>query len=140
MTINDPLLKRFIFSIILASAMASAIAGDRADPIEEQADRCLKTSKGETIAGMTECSHQAYIAYDKQMNEVYRRLMETVDPQSKERIRESQRRWLAYREAQRAADDAPWRTERDSIASPDIEAMNVDAIRQRIQELRYYAP
>lgn len=66
--------------------------------------------------------------------------METVDSQSKERIRESQRRWLAYWKAQRATDAAPRRAERGSMASPDVEAMNVGAIRQRIRELRYYAP
>ncbi|MEK8121676.1 lysozyme inhibitor LprI family protein [Methylocystis sp. IM4] len=133
-------MKYLSYLIVLAIFLTPAFAGDAADPIAAEADKCFKTPQGETTAGMTACSHQAYIAYDKQMNELYRRVMESVDPQSQERIREAQRRWLAYRDAQRRADDGPWRADRGSMASPDIEAMNIDAVRQRIQELRYYAP
>ena len=55
-------------------------------------------------------------------------------------IRNAQRQWLAYRDAQRQADNGPWRADRGSMASADIEALNVDAIRARIDELNFYAP
>lgn len=89
---------------------------------------------------MTDCSHQAYLAYDKRMNEVYQRIMHNADPQSRVLIRNAQRQWLAYRDAQLKADNGPWRADRGSMASPDIETLNVDAIRTRIDELNYYSP
>ena len=55
-------------------------------------------------------------------------------------IRNAQRQWLAYRDAQRQADNGPWRADRGAMASADIEALNVDATRARIDELNYYAP
>ncbi|CAN7282488.1 DUF1311 domain-containing protein [Trinickia sp. LjRoot230] len=124
--------------MILAVPIASA--QKKGDPIEAQLDACLGAPAGQTTAGMIDCSHKAYLAYDKRMNDVYQRIMHNADPQSRTLIRNAQRQWLAYREAQRQADNGPWRADRGSIASVDIEALNVDAIRARIAELNYYAP
>ena len=109
-----------------------------ADPIDAALEQCLKTPRGETTAGMTECTHAAYQAYDRQMNTLYQAVMRKSDPASREAIRNAQRAWLAYRNAQKAADNAPWRADRGSMASPDIEGLNVEAIRARIAELEYY--
>jgi uncharacterized protein YecT (DUF1311 family) len=122
---------------ILTMVVTGPVAAD--DTIAAQADKCLSSPEGQTTAGMTECSHRAYIAYDKRMNEVYQRVLQSVDPKSRELIRQAQRRWLAFREAQRAADDGPWRADLGSMTSPDIEALNVEAVRNRIKELEYYA-
>ncbi|KVM88946.1 hypothetical protein WT77_29815 [Burkholderia stagnalis] len=119
--------------------MPIASAQQKVDPIEAQANACLAAPAGQTTSGMIACSHQAYVAYDKRLNEVYQRVMRSADPQTRELIRQAQRQWLAYRDAQRKADNGPWRADRGSIASVDIEALNVDAIRARIQELDYYA-
>ncbi|MDY7802009.1 lysozyme inhibitor LprI family protein [Burkholderia stagnalis] len=125
--------------VLMALAMPIASAQQKVDPIEAQANACLAAPAGQTTSGMIACSHQAYVAYDKRMNEVYQRVMRSADPQTRELIRQAQRQWLAYRDAQRKADNGPWRADRGSIASVDIEALNVDAIRARIQELDYYA-
>jgi uncharacterized protein YecT (DUF1311 family) len=128
------------FFILAVLATPIALAQKRVDPIEAQLDACLATSTGQTTEGMTDCSHQAYLAYDKRMNEVYQRIMHNADPQSRVLIRNAQRQWLAYRDAQLKADNGPWRADRGSMASPDIEALNVNAIRTRIDELNYYGP
>jgi uncharacterized protein YecT (DUF1311 family) len=128
-------------AVILAVTVSGPIsASDRDDPVSRTADECLAKPEGQTVSGMTACSHQAFVAYDKEMNAIYRRVLHAVDPRSRELIREAQRRWLAYREAQQAADNGPWRAGRGSLADPDIEALNVDAVRDRIRELQYYAP
>lgn len=125
----------------LALSLAAALlpsAAWAADPIDTALEQCLKTPRGETTAGMTECTHTAYQAYDRQMNTLYQAVLRTADPASREAIRNAQRAWLAYRNAQKAADNAPWRADRGSMASPDIEGLNVEAIRARIAELEYY--
>lgn len=133
-------MKRTTFFILAVLATPIASAQKRVDPIEAQLEACLATATGQTTEGMTDCSHQAYLAYDKRMNEVYQRIMHNADPQSRVLIRNAQRQWLAYRDAQLKADNGPWRADRGSMASPDIEALNVDAIRTRIDELNYYGP
>ncbi len=125
-------------ALSLATALLLPLTAWAADPIEDALDQCLKTPHGETTAGMTECTHTAYQAYDRQMNTLYQAVMSKSDPASREAIRNAQRAWLAYRNAQKAADNAPWRADRGSMASPDIEGLNVEAIRARIAELEYY--
>ncbi|SFU23856.1 Uncharacterized conserved protein YecT, DUF1311 family [Paraburkholderia aspalathi] len=134
--------RRFLLDPLLLMVLAVPIASaqKKVDPIEAQVEACLGTPTGQTTAGMTDCSHKAYLAYDRRMNDVYQRTMRNADPQSRMLIRNAQRQWLAYRDAQRQADNGPWRADRGSMASADIEALNVDAIRARIDELNYYAP
>ena len=128
------------FLILMIFAVSVSSAQKKVDPIEAQAEACFGTPAGQTTEGMTDCSHQAYLAYDKRMNDMYQRIMRNADPQTRTLIRNAQRQWLAYREAQRQADNGPWRADRGSMASADIEALNVDAIRARIDELNYYGP
>ena len=125
-------------TLSVATALLLPLAAWAADPIDDALEQCLKTPRGETTAGMTECTHAAYQAYDRQMNTLYQAVMSKTDPVSREAIRNAQRAWLAYRTAQKAADNAPWRADAGSVASPDIEGLNVEAIRARIAELEYY--
>jgi uncharacterized protein YecT (DUF1311 family) len=116
-----------------------AVRAAGSDPIAAEAQTCLDSPQGQTTAGMTECSRHAYQAYDRQLNQVYHRVLKAADPKSRELIRDAQRKWLAWRMAEQAAQNGPWRSGRGSMASPDIEALNVNAIRARITELQYYA-
>ena len=132
-------MKRF-FAMLCVSlslgAVSSAVAAspeERVDPIDKAATECLNSPAGQTTAGM------AFLAYDKQLNAVYKKVLASVDPESAKQIRDAQRKWVAWREAQIKADNGPWRADRGSIASMDIEALNVDAVRARIKELQYYA-
>jgi uncharacterized protein YecT (DUF1311 family) len=89
---------------------------------------------------MTRCTHKAYNAYEDKLHDIFRKVVHSVDDRSAKLIRDAQHRWESYRKAQDRADDGPWRADRGSMTSPDIEAMRVDAIRNRIKELSYYLP
>ena len=132
-----PGLRNLVTALSLAAALLP-LATWAADPVDDALEQCLKTPHGQTTAGMTECTHTAYQAYDRQMNTLYQAVMAKSDPVSREAIRNAQRAWLAYRNAQKTADNAPWRADSGSMASPDIEGLNVEAIRTRIAELEYY--
>ena len=125
-------------NLSIAAWLLLPLAAWAADPVDDALEQCLKTPHGQTTAGMTECTHTAYQAYDRQMNTLYQAVMSKTDPASRQAIRNAQRAWLAYRNAQRTADNAPWRADSGSMASPDIEGLNVEAIRARIAELEYY--
>jgi len=127
-------------AILLLTAVPSKDASATDDVIAKEAERCLGSPQGQTTAGMQACSAAAYQAYDRQMNEIYANVMRHVDPKSQSLIRSSQRAWIAYRDAKTAADGAPWQAERGSMVGPDLKALRVDAIKTRIQELRYYGP
>ena len=130
--------RRNLVTALSLAALLLPLAASAADPVDEALQQCLKSPRGSTTAGMTECTHTAYQAYDRQMNTLYQAVMSKTDPASRQAIRNAQRAWLAYRNAQRTADNAPWRADSGSMASPDIEGLNVEAIRARIAELEYY--
>ncbi|QND52055.1 DUF1311 domain-containing protein [Phyllobacterium sp. 628] len=138
-------MQRFYGLVLLSlalSAVSPAFAAspeEKVDPIDKAATECLNSPAGQTTSGMVDCSHKAFVAYDKQLNETYKKVLASVDPESAKLIKDAQRKWVAWREAQIKADDGPWRADRGTIASMDIEAMNVDAVRARIKELQYYA-
>lgn len=138
-------MKRF-FAMLCVSLSLGAVSPataaspeEKVDPIDKAATECLNSPAGQTTSGMVDCSHKAFLAYDKQLNAVYKKVLASVDPESATQIRDAQRKWVAWREAQIKADNGPWRADRGSIASMDIEALNVDAVRARIKELQYYA-
>lgn len=129
-----------VTTVLLLTTVAQKGASAADDVIAKEAERCLGGSQGQTTVGMEACSTAAYQAYDRQMNDIYANVMRHVDPKSQSLIRASQRAWIAYRDAKATADRAPWQTERGSMVGPDLEALRIDAIKARIQELRYYAP
>ena len=98
-------MKRF-FAMLCVSlslgAVSSAVAAspeEKVDPIDKAATECLNSPAGQTTAGMVDCSHKAFLAYDKQLNAVYKKVLASVDPESAKQIRDAQRTWVAWREA-----------------------------------------
>jgi len=89
---------------------------------------------------MVECTDEAIQAWDKRLNEVYKRVMADLDPKSRELVRASQRRWVAFREAEHEAMGGPWRQDRGTIIR--VLTVNADllAIKERVQELQLYGP
>lgn len=49
-------------TLSVAAALLLPLAAWAADPIDDALEQCLKTPRGETTAGMTECTHTAYQA------------------------------------------------------------------------------
>ena len=127
-----------LWTPVASEAPAPAPAAASGDPIEAQLEKCLGARDGQTTEGMTRCTHKAYKAYEEKMHDIFRKVVHTVDDRSAKLIRDAQHRWESYRKAEEKADDGPWRMDRGSMTSPDIEAMRVDAIRNRIKELSYY--
>ena len=62
-----------------------------------QADRC---DSPQTQAEMNVCAAQTFLRSDQRLNVAYNKLMKTVDPHRRPKLRAAQRAWLAYRDAQ----------------------------------------
>jgi uncharacterized protein YecT (DUF1311 family) len=52
---------------------------------------------------MSGCLSAAHDAWDAELNRVYRRLMAELEPEARGPLREVQRRWIAFHEAELAA-------------------------------------
>jgi len=115
-----------------------ALAADQ-DPIDAALDACLAKPEGASTPGMVDCTDEAIQAWDKRLNDVYKRVMADLDPKSRELLRVSQRRWVAFREAEHEAMGGPWRQDRGTIRVLMANA-DLSAIKERVQELRLYGP
>ena len=59
--------------------------------------KCIDQSDFSTSA-MRECNFQEFDAQDGRLNGAYRRLMAILPEQSRQTLRETQRRWISYRD------------------------------------------
>ena len=98
-----------LFSLLSFPALAAG-----PDPRDAALDDCPAKPKGSSTPGMVDCTGEA-IRADERLNEVYQQVMAALDPKSRELLRASQRRWLAFREAEHDAMRGPWRQDRGTI-------------------------
>jgi len=123
--------------LLLSLLSFSALAADP-DPLDAALDACLAKPEALSTTGMVECADAAIRGWDKRLNEVYQQVMTDLDPKSQELLRASQRRWVAFREAEREAMGGPWRQDRGTIIRVLTVNADLSAIKERVQELQLY--
>ncbi len=126
-------------ALLLLSLLLSfpALAADQ-DPLDAALDACLAKPEGSSTPGMVDCTNDAIRAWDKRLNEVYQQVMAELDPKSRELLRASQRRWVAFREAEHEAMEGPWRQDKGTIIRVLTVSADLSAIKERVQELQLY--
>ena len=72
------------------------------------ADACMALPEGETTVGMSECSLREATLWDERLNARYAELEGTLEPEVFAMLREAQRAWIAYRDAECAFAHALW--------------------------------
>jgi uncharacterized protein YecT (DUF1311 family) len=110
------------------------------DPLDVALDACLAKPEGASTPGMVECTGDAIRSWNKRLNEVYQQVMADLDPKSRGLLRTSQRRWVAFREAEQEAMAGPWRQDKGTIIRVLTVNADLSAIKERVQELRLYGP
>jgi uncharacterized protein YecT (DUF1311 family) len=113
---------------------------DTEDPIDSALDTCLATGQGQTNVGMIECTSTAINAWNARLNQIYQQDMTALDPKSRDLLRASERQWVAFRTAERAAQAGPWQADRGADIVLEIMGDDVSAIKERADELKTYLP
>lgn len=84
------------------------------------------------------CAAEAFAKADKELNEVYQQLLSRLDEQAKEKLKETQRAWLAYIKANVSF---VYHVEGDGSAGRMVAwNQNEQATLARIKELRSWLP
>ncbi|WP_116786843.1 lysozyme inhibitor LprI family protein [Flavobacterium psychrotrophum] len=65
-------------------------------PIDIQFEDCKSGNTAEMIA----CANKEYDTWDKEMNKYYKLLMGVLGTEEKAKLKEAQRRWITYRDAE----------------------------------------
>ncbi len=86
-----PFLIVFIFTISTAKAQEE-------HQIDEKLDQCLEADP--TTFGMCNCISTAMEEWDSELNKYYKLLIAELKPETAKKLKESQRKWLAFRDAE----------------------------------------
>jgi uncharacterized protein YecT (DUF1311 family) len=113
---------------------------DTEDPIDSALDTCLAADQGQTTAGMIACTSTAIKAWDARLNQTYQQDMAALDPKSRDLLRASERQWVAFRNAEHAAQAGPWRDDRGTDINLEVMGDELNAIKERAGELKTYLP
>lgn len=89
------LLSHLLPTLLLVSAAEFAD-----HPIDVELTRCLNSEEGVTTHGARRCIRSATSAWDRELNRVYRELMDELDERQRLKLRDAQRKWIAFRDSE----------------------------------------
>ncbi|EFQ22630.1 protein of unknown function DUF1311 [Aminomonas paucivorans DSM 12260] len=87
--------------ILLGLLLGTAWGAPKVHPIDGAYQKDL--ARDSSTAGTVEASNRAAAKWDRELNRVYKALMAQMGPEARQKLQASQRRWLAYRDAERTA-------------------------------------
>lgn len=91
-----------------------------------------------TTAGMINCTNQAYSLWDEELNLKYTNLMSSLSPAEKQALRNSQRQWIAFRDAEFKAIDALYNRLDGTMYLPMRVADRLEIVKARVLQLSGY--
>jgi uncharacterized protein YecT (DUF1311 family) len=113
-------------------------APDLSYPPDEFLDRCLAEPNHGSTAGQVECTNQARQRWDDEMNQDYRRLTDHLDLKTQALLRDAQRRWLHYRDADQLLIDAVYELTQGTMFAPMRAYSRLRLVRERSLMLKSY--
>lgn len=127
-------------SLIVALLMMSgpALAAQSADPTGAALQRCLDDPLNASTARQVECEATAARTYDQRMNAAYAALLSALPPKAAQQLRQSQRAWLAFRDAERAAAGGIFATRQGTMYAPMQAGATTNLTRDRALQLESY--
>jgi uncharacterized protein YecT (DUF1311 family) len=130
---------RRLFPLLAGLAFAHAAIAQEAAPahaIDVEYQRCIDAADGSDPL-MGDCANAAHEAWDVQMNATYNKLLAALSPDQRKLLRDAQRRWLAYRDAEF---ELIWELHRDSgtLGRLMVHTECMDVVRQRALVLADY--
>ena len=125
--------------LLLSLPLTAQSTAARVKAIDTQMNDSMSTPEGGSTIGMGQAYGVAETAFDKELNRVYSALLKELNGPAKEAFMESQRKWVAFRDAQFEAFRQVY--DRDRFGSgqgPLIAAARMNLVRTRVLELATY--
>lgn len=86
--------------IVLGVWPSRSMADAGSHPIDAALEHCLGTADGSTTYGALACIDTAQTAWDRELNRVYGELRKVLSEASRLKLRDAQRQWIAFRDAE----------------------------------------
>jgi uncharacterized protein YecT (DUF1311 family) len=89
--------------VMFPFGMAHWVCAQQAEkhPIDMHYEGCLSIDSNQTTYGMMHCAQLAEEEWDAELNKSYKQLMEALSPENQVKLRDAQRKWLAFRDSER---------------------------------------
>ena len=130
------MLRRISGAVLVLGVLAGAAhAAD--DAIDAELESCLDNEM--TTQGMVACYGTANEAWDAALNEVYASLRETLTPDEAAALRDAQRAWIAFRDAESTFLGSLETPDRGTMMRITSNAMLTDVVKARVLALRSLA-
>ena len=105
-------------------------------PLDRELDACLTLDP--STAGMINCLNLAHEKWDAELNRVYAELRRTLDPEGRDALRDAQRAWIGFRDAEFGLMERMYGPGDGSLARVEAAAKRVEFIRTRVLALSGY--
>ncbi|MDR3578871.1 MAG: lysozyme inhibitor LprI family protein [Oryzomonas sp.] len=135
-------MRKLTITVCLAITLLSVVSGHAAQDTEIAAidaaySACLDKSEGVT-ATMNDCSGDAIGKMDNRLNQLYKTLMGKLAKPKQELLKNSQRKWLAWRTAEQDLSYALDPNEGGTLQGISANGFAYEMLKRRVQELEVY--
>ncbi len=104
------------------------------DPIEQKVNRLR--DRAASTADMVQAEEEGTKLWDGELNRVYGELLKRLPAADREVLRETQRRWIAFREENRRVIAAVYGRAQGTMYAPMAVAADSEVVRARVLQLR----
>lgn len=104
--------------------------------IDDYLNSCIDAASN--TAGLVNCTNQAYTLWDNELNIKYQNLMSALPPSGKQVLRNSQRDWIKFRDAELKTIDALYQSKDGTMYLPMKAAHRLELIKTRVLQLTSY--
>ncbi len=125
-------------ALLLLACIAPAAPVAARDPTAASLARCLDDPAKASTGAQTDCEATATKAYDRRMNMAFAALAKRLPPEARARLRQAQRAWLVFRDAEAKARSALYATRQGTMYVPMEADAETRLTRDRALQLEAY--
>ncbi|MEO8149637.1 MAG: lysozyme inhibitor LprI family protein [Bacteroidia bacterium] len=107
-------------------------------PIDIKLEKCLSIDSNYTTLGMVNCTLVALDEWDKEMNKYYKLLIGKLNEDEKEKLKNSQKEWLAFRDKEIEFSNLLYDNMQGTMWHISMAMTKLDLTKQRSINLKIY--
>jgi uncharacterized protein YecT (DUF1311 family) len=111
---------------------------EKKHPIDIELQKCLDSKENSTTKGMTQCMIKAAESWDIELNKNYKTLLGLLNKEQKEKLKDSQRQWIRYRDSELEFSRSFYNQMQGTMWIPIASQTRLDLTKQRAQDLLDY--
>lgn len=127
---------RKISSILWGALLATSTFAQTGSDIDARLEECM--NEDPSTAGMVQCLQEAFNRWDEELNSVYKKLLNKLDPETKSLLKETELNWIKFKDSELKFIDKIYSMKEGTMYVPLNLENKVQIIRKRTLELKGY--